>query len=96
MRPVLILAMIAGGMSGVLTFLVTHAGLVATPSPGSIFAYLAETPKGGYFGVLAGVAVGAIVSFIVASMLLKVSIHREERRATAKTEATPDAAPVSA
>ena len=53
MKPRLILAMIAGGAAGVGTFVVTGAGLVATPSPGSIFAYLAVTPKGGYFGVLA-------------------------------------------
>jgi PTS system mannitol-specific IIC component len=70
MKPRLILAAIAGGMSGVAVFEVTGAGLVATPSPGSIFAYLAETPRGGYFGVLAGVVVSAAVSFGVASALL--------------------------
>jgi mannitol-specific phosphotransferase system IIC component len=99
MRPILILATIAGGMAGVLTFLVTHAGLVATPSPGSIFAYLAVTPKGGYFGVLAGIAVATIVSFVVASMLLKMSLRREERlekEEQRKTEATVEAAPVTA
>lgn len=96
MRPILILAMIAGGMSAVLTFLVTHAGLVATPSPGSIFAYLAETPKGNYFGVLAGVVVGAVVSFFVASALLKFSMRREERRESEKAEARVEAAPVTA
>ena len=96
MRPILILAMIAGGMSAVLTFLVTHAGLVATPSPGSIFAYLAETPKGNYFGVLAGVVVGAVVTFVVASALLKWSLRREERREGEKAPATVAAAPVTA
>jgi len=78
MRPVLILAMIAGGMSAVLTFLVTGAGLVATPSPGSIFAYLAVTPKGEFLPVLAGVAVGAVVSFGVSMVLLKATVHEEE------------------
>ena len=70
MKPRLILAAIAGGMSGVLVFEVTGAGLVATPSPGSIFAYLAETPKDGYFGVLAGIVVSAAVSLAVAAVLL--------------------------
>src|SRR5918992_2806147 len=37
MKPQMILAAIAGGAAGVMTFLVTGAGLVATPSPGSIF-----------------------------------------------------------
>jgi PTS system mannitol-specific IIC component len=77
MRPTLIVAMIAGGMSAVLTFLVTGAGLVATPSPGSIFAYMAVTPPGNHVGVLAGVFVGAVVSFGVASVMLRVAVRRE-------------------
>jgi mannitol-specific phosphotransferase system IIC component len=102
MRPILILATIAGGMAGVFTFLVTHAGLVATPSPGSIFAYLAVTPKGGYFGVLAGIAVATIVSFVVASMLLKLGLRKEERqerereKAKAEAEAAVETAPATA
>jgi PTS system mannitol-specific IIC component len=70
MKPRLILAAMAGGASGILVFIVTGAGLVATPSPGSIFAYAAETPKNGYFGVFAGVIVAAGVSFAVGSALL--------------------------
>lgn len=70
MKPRLILAAIAGGMSGIAIFELTGAGLVATPSPGSIFAYLAETPRGGYFGVLAGVVVSCAVAFGVGSALL--------------------------
>jgi mannitol PTS system EIICBA or EIICB component len=70
MKPRLILAVIAGGMSGVAVFELTGAGLVATPSPGSIFAYMAETPRDGYFGVLAGIAVATAVSFATASALL--------------------------
>jgi mannitol-specific phosphotransferase system IIC component len=70
MKPRLILASMAGGAAGIGTFMVTGAGLVATPSPGSIFAYAAETPKGGYFGVFAGVFVAAAVSFAVGSVLL--------------------------
>jgi mannitol PTS system EIICBA or EIICB component len=70
MKPRLILATIAGGASGIIIFKITGAGLVATPSPGSIFAYIAETPKGGYFGVFAGVIIAAVVSFFVAAALL--------------------------
>jgi PTS system mannitol-specific IIC component len=70
MKPKLILAMICGGAAGVGTFMITGVGLVATPSPGSIFAYLAVTPKGDYLGVLLGVLVAAAVSFAVASALL--------------------------
>ena len=69
MNPRLIFAAILGGASGVATAVVTGSGLVATPSPGSIFAYMAVTPKDGYFGVLAAIAVAFAVSFGVASML---------------------------
>ena len=73
MKPMLIFAAIAGGVSGVFTFTLFHAGLVAAPSPGSIFALLAMTPKGGYVGTLAGVIVATAVSFAVASLILKTS-----------------------
>lgn len=78
MKPSLILAAIAGGMSGTLVFSIFNAGLVATPSPGSIFAFIAMTPKGGYIGVLLGVLVATAVSFLVASAILKVSKERED------------------
>lgn len=88
MKPVLLLAAIAGGVSGVFTFNLFDAGLVAAPSPGSIFALLAMTPKGGYLGVLAGVLVATAVSFVVAALLLKTSKDTEEdlTTATAKME----------
>ncbi|HZA20086.1 MAG TPA: PTS mannitol transporter subunit IICB [Actinomycetota bacterium] len=73
MKPQLIIAAIAGGAAGVLTFLVTGAGLVATPSPGSIFAYLAVTPSGEYFGVLLGIAIATAVSFASAVGILRLS-----------------------
>lgn len=73
MNPALILAVIAGGMGGVLTFSLLGAGLVATPSPGSIIALLAMTPKGGFFPVIAGVTVSTALSFVVASVFVKRS-----------------------
>lgn len=73
MRPMLVLAVIAGGVSGVFTLSIFHAGLIAAASPGSIFAVLAMTPKGGYVGVLAGVLVAAAVSFLVSALILKTT-----------------------
>lgn len=43
------------------------------PSPGSIFSYLALTPKGNFVGVIAGVLVATAVSFIVNGLLIKTS-----------------------
>lgn len=71
MNPILVLAVMAGGASGVLTFSIFGSGLVATPSPGSIFALLAMTPKGGFIGVILGVIVSTAVSFLVASFFIK-------------------------
>lgn len=73
MRPMLILSVIAGGMSGIATLVALHGGLVAPASPGSIFAIMAMTPKGGYFANLAAVAVAAIVSFLVSAVIMRTS-----------------------
>ncbi|MDD3184798.1 MAG: PTS mannitol transporter subunit IICB [Anaerostipes sp.] len=73
MKPITILGMIAGSASGIVTFSLFNAGLVAGPSPGSIFSYLALTPKGNFVGVIAGVLVATGVSFLVNSFLLKTS-----------------------
>jgi PTS system mannitol-specific IIC component len=87
MKPRLILATIAGGAAGVLTFTITGAGLVATPSPGSIFAYMAVTPKGGYVGVLLGIVISAGVSFAVASALLGFGRLESDREAVVAPDA---------
>ena len=89
MKPQMILAAIAGGASGILVFLITGAGLVATPSPGSIFAYLAVTPRGGYVGVLLGIVVAAGVSFATGVGILRMSkestVEAEEPQPAART-----------
>lgn len=73
MNPILIVAMILGNGAGTLVFSLLNVGLVAGPSPGSIFAYLMLTPKGNFVGVIAGVVVAVAVSFLVASAILKMS-----------------------
>jgi mannitol PTS system EIICBA or EIICB component len=95
MKPRLILAAIAGGMAGVATAMVTGAGLVATPSPGSIFAYLAQTPRGGYFPVLASVVVAAGVSFGVGSVLLGFGRLEEKAADESAAQAATGDLPVS-
>lgn len=88
MKPLLLVAAIAGGATGVLTFFMFDAGLVAAPSPGSIFALLAMTPKGHYIGVLAGVFAATAVSFIIASIILKASKQTEEENLAEAAEKT--------
>ncbi len=92
MKPRLILAMIVGGASGVLTFMVTGAGLVASPSPGSIFAYMAVTPRGGHVFVILGILISAGVTFALASLLL--GFGRLEKN-TELVEPDADPVPIS-
>jgi PTS system mannitol-specific IIC component len=72
MKPKLILATIAGGMSALTVGTILNAGLVGPPAPGSIFAYFTMTPKGGggWFDTIAVVTTGCVVSFAVASALM--------------------------
>lgn len=77
-HPIMILAMYAGAILANFWWVVTDAGLVATPSPGSIFAYIAMTPKGWHFQVLLGVLIGAVASFLVGVLILKRFPVKEE------------------
>ncbi|WPC76797.1 PTS mannitol transporter subunit IICBA [Vibrio porteresiae] len=78
MNPRLILAAMAGGITGVFTLTMFHAGLVSPASPGSIFAVLLMTPKDSVVGVLSAVVGATVVSFVVASILMKTSKQTSE------------------
>ena len=71
MKPKMILATIAGGMTGVFLFVLFDVGLRAPAAPGSIFAVYAQTPGGSFAGVSVGVFGAALVSFLVAAALLR-------------------------
>lgn len=86
MNPMTIIGVIAGGISGTLTFSILHTGLVATPSPGSIFALMAMTPKGNFISVLSGVIVATIVSFLISSIFVKMSKHSDNLQTAINTK----------
>jgi mannitol PTS system EIICBA or EIICB component len=89
MRPLLILAAIAGGMTGIATLAVTGAGLVAPAAPGSIIAVLAQTARDSYVGVTLSVLLATTVSFLVASVIMRTTKHSDEgdlNSATSKME----------
>ncbi|HEX5836309.1 MAG TPA: PTS mannitol transporter subunit IICB [Anaerolineales bacterium] len=77
-HPIMLLSVIAGGFAADLWFVISGAGLVATPSPGSIFAYLAVIPPGQHFAVLTGVLIGAAVSATVGVLILRLNPVKEE------------------
>jgi PTS system mannitol-specific IIC component len=72
MKPKMILATIAGGMTGIFLLVLFDVGLRAPAAPGSIFAVYAQTPKGDFLGITVGVFGAALVSFLVGSVLLRL------------------------
>jgi PTS system mannitol-specific IIC component len=85
MKPKLIVAMIAGGMTGVFLNVLFDVGLRAPAAPGSIFAVYAQTATDSYVGVTIAVFGAATVSFLVASLLLKTDRTEEEGDLAAAT-----------
>jgi PTS system mannitol-specific IIC component len=77
MKPILILALIAGGMTGVTTNMLFDAGLRAPAAPGSIFAVLAQTASDSYLGVILSVILSAAVTFTIAAIILRASRKRD-------------------
>ena len=71
MKPKMILAAIAGGMTGVATLNLTNAGLTAPASPGSIIAVLTMTAPGDHWKVILSVLLATLVAFLVGSVILK-------------------------
>lgn len=106
MNPVVILGPMIGNIAGIFTLSILGGGLVAAASPGSIIAELLMTPKGGYFANIAGIAVAAVVSFVISAFLLKMfgkdaSLEEAQAqvaasKAASKGQAVPAAAPTGA
>ncbi|HET7615412.1 MAG TPA: PTS transporter subunit EIIC [Bacillales bacterium] len=69
-KPLLIIAVVFGGMAGILTFQWFHVGLVSPAAPGSIFLLMGLSPREELGFVLAGVAASVSVSFAIAYFIL--------------------------
>lgn len=72
LRPSLFLAVMVGGASGTLIFQWLDAGLATPVSPGSLLVIFANTPYPQLAGVSIGIALSTFVSFICATLLLKL------------------------
>jgi PTS system mannitol-specific IIC component len=78
MNPKLVFATMGGIMTSLALFQMLGGGTVATPSPGSFFAMLMLTPKGALLGNLVGFFAGMAVSFVLATILLKLDKSPDE------------------
>ncbi|MDU0344461.1 PTS mannitol transporter subunit IICB [Microbacterium sp. KSW2-29] len=79
-KPATILALIAGGASGVATNMIFGGGLVFPAAPGSIIAVTAAAAGGGVGNVLVvylSVVVAAVVTFLIAGIILRASRKRD-------------------
>ena len=86
MKPQLVLAPIVGGMSGIFVESLFNAGLRSPAAPGSFIAILATTASDSYIGVIAGVFAATLMSFLVASLILKFSKKSDKDLAEASEE----------
>lgn len=77
MKPTLILALIAGGATGVTTNMLLGGALRAPAAPGSIIAVMAQTAQGSYLAVILSVVLSAAVTFLVAAVILRASRKRD-------------------
>lgn len=73
MNPLLLLATIAGSVSAMFFNTIFGLGLAGPASPGSIIAYVGMAPKGSNLMVLMSAVVAAVVSFVVAAPIVRLS-----------------------
>lgn len=76
MNPILILAAIAGGATGIAVFSIFNVGLIAAAAPGSIISLLLLCPASDIVFLLLGVALSTLVSFLVASVFVKIKARK--------------------
>ncbi|MCZ4325885.1 PTS sugar transporter subunit IIA [Brachybacterium paraconglomeratum] len=88
MKPLLILAAIGGGMTGVFINVLFGTGLIAPASPGSIFAIFGVAARDSYLGIALAVLGAATVSFLLSALFLKIGKQDDGdiAAATAKME----------
>ncbi len=86
MNPVIIIAPIAASIVTIFYYTMFNAGLTGPASPGSIIAYLAVAPKGETLIVLGGVVIATLISFFVASPIVKLSGSKNLSQAADKVK----------
>lgn len=73
MNPLVIIAPIVGNFCSIAFFSLTGCGLKAPSSPGSIIAFLSMMPKDKMLFTVIGVLFATVVSFLIASPIIKLT-----------------------
>ncbi len=86
MNPIVILAPIVGNMCSIAFFTLTGCGLKAPSSPGSIIAFLSMAPKDKIPLTIIGVLIATVVSFLIASPIIKLTDGKKGSLSEAKDQ----------
>lgn len=78
MNPLLLLAAIGGSLAAMTYYTIFDLGLSGPASPGSIIAFLLMAPKGSTLAVLLGVVIAAVVSFVIAIPIIRLTGNKHE------------------
>lgn len=78
MKPKLVVAAIAGGITGTFVFTAFNVGLVGVSSPGSVITIMMMAASGDRIKILIGIFAAALVSFLIASVIVKGSKTDEQ------------------
>lgn len=78
MNPLLLLAAIGGSLAAMTYYTVFDLGLSGPASPGSVIAFLLMAPKGSTLAVLLGVVIAAVVSFVIAIPIIRLTGNKHE------------------
>ena len=70
LKPILVVAAIVGGATGVLWEVIFRTGLVAPASPGSVIAWTLVSPPDNLALNLIGIVLAAAVTFVIGALLL--------------------------
>ena len=100
MNPQVIIAPIVGNACAIFFFTMVKAGLNGPASPGSIIAFMMMTPRGSMLISAAGVAIAAVVTFVIASPIIRAAGEKsladaQSQVASMKAEAKGLAAPTA-
>ena len=85
MNPIVIIAPIVGNICAITFFTFTKCGLIGPSSPGSIIAYLSMSPKSQIPLTILGVLIATVVSFLIASPIIRMSDGKSLEDAQKKT-----------
>jgi len=86
MNPVLVFALIAGGMTGTFLFTLFNVGLVGVASPGSILSISMMAAAGDHIKILLSIGASALVTFAIAVPMVKRAENSDKQLKDAAEE----------